>query len=217
MIPYRHDVHGVTELTYALRSIEKNLTGYRDVYLIGVKTKLNTKHLPCADIEVRKEFSIANKIWTACKCEAISDPFIMWHDDHFLLKPMDVSEFKYWHNGDLEKTLLRSKGLYQAAIKNTMELGFKTNYDIHTPLVIEKQRFFENVIKDWVKECLLKTLYCREGGEFMEDCKINIPYTKARIYEKLKDRLFFSTGPQGLQPEMMEIFNELYPNKSNYE
>ena len=216
VIPFRYDVHGETELTFAVRSIVKYLSGYNEIYVIGPKTRLRLKHLPCPDIDSQKEFSIANKVLTACKCEAISDPFIMWHDDHFLLKPLDVKDFKHWHNGDLVKVLERSRGGYKQTVQNTIDLGFKTNYDIHTPLVIEKAMFSERVIKPWQKECLMKTLYC-EGGEYMEDCKINIPYTKERIYEKLKDRLFFSTGPQGLQPEMMEVFEELYPIKSKYE
>jgi len=211
VIPYRHDVHGELELIYALKSIKKYLTGFMDIWVIGVLPSLKVKHLPCSDIDAQKEYSIANKILTACKCDAISDPFIVWHDDHFLLRPMDVSEFKYWHNGDLESTLKRSKGGYYVSVKNTIEMGFKKNFDIHTPFVVEKKRFSDNVIKPWTKECLVKTLYAKgEEGEYMEDCKINLPYTKARLREKLNGRLFFSTGPQGLQPEMMELFKELY-------
>lgn len=223
VIPFWNDRHKDTELKYALRSIEKYLTGFGNIWVIGEKTALNTKFLPCQNISGRKEFSIAEKILVACKCDRISDPFIMWHDDHFLLKPLDVSEIKYWYDGTLEEVKKNptSKSGYKTAIKNTIEAGCGKNFDIHTPIIFKKERFIERVTKaDWQpnKEFCVKSLYCNgfEGYQ-MTDLKINTPAYQPFLIKKIHDRLFFSTGPLGLQPEMIELLNELYPVPSKYE
>lgn len=218
VVPYRKEANEI-ELTYCLRSIEKYLTGYRDIWVIGDKPSLKVKHLPCSDIQGRKEYSIAWKISHACKCDAISENFIMFNDDHFLLKPLDISEIKYWHNGPLEDAKERGSGGYRRAVMDTIEkLNGGLNYDIHTPIIYNKKHFLR--LFTWQEELCVKSMYCNQmnvEGEFMTDCKLNFPYSKTAIEEKLKDRLFFSTGHFVMIDEMLEVFNELYPNPSKYE
>jgi hypothetical protein len=212
VIPFKKDTHGTLELIYALRSAEKFLS-IGQVWVIGDKTGLNVNHIECPDIRERKEYSIAFKIHRACLDEKVSDPFIVWHDDHFMLKE---SEIIPWHCGSMERMLKLARGGYYTAIVNTIAKGCQVNFDVHTPFVVEKERFKE-VFKSIDNECLIKSMYFKEGGEYMEDCKINYPLTKQRIYEKIKGRIFFSTGPVGMGPEMVEVLQELYPNPSKYE
>jgi hypothetical protein len=54
-------------------------------------------------------------------------------------------------------------------------------------------------------------------GEYMEDLKLNAPYSLGRIWEKLEGRTFFSTGNYAMTPDMIEVFETLYPNKSKWE
>lgn len=217
VIPYTRDKHKGLELKYALRSIEK-FWPQSEVWVIGDRPRFETRYLPCRDLDSRKEFSIANKILTACKCDEISEDFIMWHDDHFQLKE---TEIKYWHNGDLGRTHERARGLYQVAVRNTIDYGCTLNYDIHVPIVFNKKEFINRVMSaDWRpgKEFLVKSLYCKGiEGEYMEDLKLNAPYHISRIWEKLEGRCFFSTGNYSMTPEMIEVLETLYPNKSTYE
>jgi hypothetical protein len=214
VIPYTKDKHKGLELKYALRSIEKFFDC--DVWVIGDKPKFDIKHLPCSDGE-RKEFNIANKILTACKCEQISEDFIMYHDDHFQLKE---TEIKYWHDGDLQRAHDRARGLYQKALKNTIDIGCKLNYDIHTPIVFNKEKFREVMKAPWGpdREFCVKSLYCKGmKGEYMEDLKLNAPYPLNRIWEKLEGRTFFSTGNYAMTPDMIEVLETLYPEPSRWE
>lgn len=216
VIPYTRDKHKGLELKYALRSIEE-FHPESEVWVVGDRPKYETKFLPCPDGE-RKEFNIASKILTACKCDKISEDFIMWHDDHFQIKE---TEIKYWHNGPLKKTHDKARGLYQVAIKNSMDHGCTLNYDIHVPIIFNKELFRERVMKaDWRpgREFLVKSLYCKGvEGEFMEDLKLNAPYHISRIWQKLEGRLFFSTGNYSMTPDMIEVLETLFPNKSRYE
>lgn len=68
----------------------------------------------------------------------ISENFIMWHDDHILLKPLDVSQIKAWHNGQLINELKRSHSGYRQTVQNTLNFWEEDyqphilNFDIHT-------------------------------------------------------------------------------------
>lgn len=143
-----------------------------------------------------------------------------WNDDHFLLRHFHVEDFKYWHNGELEKEYKRARGEYKICVENTMRATPGFNYDIHVPIVLNKTQLPECMrLFNWKdNQYTIKTIYSqgRKESEYMDDCKINFTYSKRAIYNKLQG-LFFSTGEYGLCPEMIEVFNELYPNPSNYE
>lgn len=224
VIPYRLDAHNGLELLYALRSIEKYLTGYRDIYLIGDKPDWLTavKHIPFTDAKGRKEFNIYQKLLRACQEESVSDNFIYVNDDHFLLKPLDVKDFKYWYDEPLKKLLDRNPKGYAGTIYNTLEIYPEAlNFDIHTPIIFNKA-LFGSLFSSQQKEICVKSMYCNspfvEGEkEQMPDLKLNMPHYKGKIEAKIKGRLFFSTGPLVIHDEMIQVWNELYPEKSKYE
>lgn len=224
--PYATDPHGGLELIYSLRSIEKYLTGYGQVFIIGDKPKWlkNVIHVPLLATERamsgRKEFNIMSKIKRACEDERVSDEFIMVHDDHFLLRPLDVKEFDYWHNGSLQDALKKAHSGYKRTVQNTIDynMGSGNNSDIHVPIVFNKGKFLSYVCSaPWhQKEFCIKSLYAHTmGGEYMEDCKINSPLTRNQFYDKIAGRLFFSTGPYFLQGD--NFLEELYSEKSKFE
>ncbi len=206
VIPYKEDIHKGLELKYALKSIEKHLTGYGKIHIIKE-----------GDLPGRKEYSILQKILRACNNPEVSEDFIVWHDDHFLLKPLDVSEIKYWHNGTLEEMIPKAKGFYLKAIEDTINELYclpHLNYDIHVPFLVNKG-IFKMLMSDYEKEYCVKSLYINKlqtiiEPEYMEDLKINLPHYEGKLREKIEGRLFFSTGPYALNPEMKNLFTELY-------
>jgi hypothetical protein len=204
-IPQYRDV----ELKYALRSIDKFIGG--EVWVIGDKTPFKVNHIPSNNEGFGKEYRIFKKLMKAFE---LFDEFIMWNDDHFMLQPSDI---KYWHMGDIKK--IRQRGEYGLAVKNTIEAGCEKYYDIHTPIIYERERFYETVkSQDWRKQYVIKSLYCKGmEGEYMEDLKINAPLSVKAIRNKIQNRVFFSTGHYGLTPQMIEVLEELYPNPSKYE
>jgi hypothetical protein len=219
------------ELRYALRSIEKYLRGYGRIFIVGEKPVWKSKgieYLDCNDVPGLKQRSMFFKILHACNND-ITDEFILWHDDHLLLKPLHVSEIKNWYHGTIEEHLYKAAGRYHQACANTKRVldmpyvgstGDWKYYDIHTPCIFNKAGIRDLSKLDWDMQMIIKSLYFninKGESEEMRDCKLNRPYGKQDIEDRIKDRLFFSTGKNGLKPAMFKKFQELYPEKCSYE
>lgn len=218
VIPYTSDRLNGLEIHFALRSIRKFLTGYGKIYIIGDKPREDAIiHIPAADVPGRKEKSICDKMLTACSLPEISESILIWHDDHILLKPLDVSEIKPWHNGPLTKEMKRTHSGYKQTVINTLNhfkwQGDPQNFDIHTPFIINKEKFKQiNTSEVWQLEMCVKSLYfntLKVTGEYMEDLKINQSgISEQRILTAIEGRLFLSTGPMGMEPPLIEILEK---------
>lgn len=212
------------ELRYSLRSIEQHLTGVGNVFIIGECPEWlqNIIHIPFTE-DPRNRYRDRNimlKMSEACKDSRVSDDFLMVHDDHFLLAYYEAGAFPYYRCGDL----VPNGGQYGYTKENTIHLlGRISNYDCHCPIVFNKELFKAVALVDWSKwyGYCLKTLYCGINniqGEFIEDIKIRYPHTKDEIKEQIAGRKWFSIGDRCFQPGgMLDVLNELYPNKSRYE
>jgi hypothetical protein len=211
------------ELRYALRSIEQHLKGYGKVVLIGEKPKWikNVEHHYLADVPGKKNFSIFQKIITGSDWVE-GDDFIFWNDDHFLVKDLDVKDFKFWYDRDCHFYAHKATGLYKIAITNTNNLPGKNNYytDIHTPIMYNKHRFAKLLNLPWKQEFVIKSAYTKnEDGPFepMEDIKINRFYTVNEWTGRLHNKLFFSIGSYAVNGDFKIYINQKYPNKSQWE
>ena len=213
------------ELRFALRSIEKYLTGYDKIFIIGECPSYlqNVIHIPCPDLPGRKEYSIFNKIMKAVKDERCSENFVFWNDDIFLIDNLQTADFKFWHEGTLQSKYEQSHGHYKAAIKNVIDISKPDDYytDIHTPIIYNKDYFYKYVAcNNWDKEYVIKSSYTSvmsASFEPMPDLKINKAMTYYEIKARIKDRLFFSIGTYGVCPAMTKVLTELFPDKSKYE
>lgn len=211
------------ELKYALRGIEKHLKGFGNVILVGQKPNWikNVDWIPMEDVPGRKQWSIFRKIVLGCNIS--TDKFMFWNDDHFLLKDLKVADFKFWYEKDLNYWRGKALGQYQKAIENTLALdGNKFYTDIHFPIIYEKDKIFEMQKLEWgKKEYVIKSAYTRnetEGFEEVYDLKLSDPMiTREQIEAKIKNRLFFSTGPYSMTPFMKSVLSDRFPNKSNFE
>ncbi len=214
-VPYKYD--GGEQLKFCLRAIEKNLCGYQDVILITDQKpdwfKGNT--IFQTDVPNRKQFSIIRKLF-----EVKDERFIMFNDDHFLLRPLHINEIKNWYHGTLEEAKGKASGRYHTAITNTIRhFGNIRNFDIHTPAIFTREGIHRVYRLEWGdNEYIIKSaFFANSEGEEMTDCKINRPTTREDIEERIKDRIFFSVGPNGYKQQMIKKLNELYPEKSRWE
>lgn len=213
------------ELRDCLRSIEKHLTGVGNVFIIGdcPEWLTNIIHIQCPE-DPRNRYRDRNimlKMQEACKDSRVSDDFLMVHDDHFLLSHYEAAAFPYYHMGPL----VPSDSQYGKTKQNTLSLlGPVNNYDTHCPILFNKEKFMRSVARaDWSKwyGYCLKTLYCVMNGiegEYIDDIKIRMPLTADGITGMLHGRKWFSIGDRCFAPGgMLDVLNELYPNKSKYE
>lgn len=217
------------ELRYCLRSIEKHLTGYGDIFIVGEKPGWlqNVVHIPCADHGDKtydKERNIFTKIMTACADERVTDDFLFLNDDHYLLQDYRAGHFPYYYYGMLSEK--RTVTDYKNTIWNTQKHHGEINpyyADIHCPILYNKVKFIEWVAAlDWWVHFgfAIKTVYCNGILPLMveyPDLKINEPLTAAQITEQLTGRAWFSIGDKAFHGEIKKVLQDLYPKKSNYE
>lgn len=237
-----------TELKYALRSIEKHLTGKGRIFIIGVcPTWLNLQHADYIPFEEKDWFrgltrNIHNKLKLACTLPQISENFLYFNDDHFLLQDIDANPFPYFHNGPE----FGGKGQYRkATIPDTLamlkekrkDVVSPNNYDTHTPILINKQMYLDTVgTLNWKKDFgyCIKTSYVylarwNHGGQYCPDLKIHdVPSNMEVLTQLLHNEAIFSTGTKAFKMlynssgeaignPIMTFLESRFPEKSIYE
>lgn len=220
------------ELRFALRSIQKYLSDFRQVFIIGRKPEWikEVVHKPINEYagDRFKDMNMRKKIMYACSLPELSDEFLYFHDDHFLLKSVRAPRFPIHHKGLLQDTLkiITMRNPYRDVVMNTIKMlvakGKPTvDYDTHCPMIIDKKKFVDETSSvDHNKPFVIKSMYGNIvgiEGEFYRDCKIKSHISKAEISALIKDRMYFSTSERALGPDMIEVFNVLYPKKSKFE
>lgn len=218
VIPYITSRWDGTELKYALRGVEKHLSGVGSVFIIGDNPKLkNIIHIPCEnDSRVTyKDRSIFLKIMIACIDERISDPFFYMNDDHFLLADYDITTFpNYYEDWPLKSDM------YKQTMENT-RLHATRFFDVHCPIQINKARFTEIVGSlDWDKKCgyCMKSVYANGlEGEYYPDMKIRLQHPTWQLERAVEGRKWFSICDHARGKEVEGLLKKLYTAKSKYE
>lgn len=143
------------DLRYSLRSVAKFVPHSR-IWIIGYKPSwvTNVEYIPVAQNLGSKWKNSVNNIMQACKCEEISENFVLMNDDFFAIKQID----------NLEESINLSLGLLSVAVEKqkkkrvhsnwgmafvhvnkllkTLKVdGPYYNYESHTPLLINKEKY----------------------------------------------------------------------------
>lgn len=221
-----------TELRYSLRSIEKHLKNYKDIWVIGECPAFlqNVKHIYFKDEHPCKETNIYRKVLRACQEKEITDDFLFFNDDHFLLQDFNAKEFPYFWKSNLRDSskMMKPGNRYKKAVDNAYRtlhsLGLETkSFDTHTPIIYNKKKFIEVMTKfNWDQKVsyVVKSMYANSlqiEGVREVDCKINSQLTEQEIKEVIKDRKVFSMGNGAIGFRMLSVLNDLYPKASKYE
>jgi len=224
------------EIKFSLRSVEKHLTGFRDVYIIGTCPDFlkDVRHIYMKDSHPCKETNIYRKVLRACQEQSISDNFLFFNDDHFLLQDFYAPQFPNFYKGNLKATFItRQKRTrnrrYGMAVDNTARILLSKklpirDYDTHTPIIYNKQGFIDAMRNyDWEKRVsyVVKSTYGNTVGldsPIKEpDCKLNKKMLAGEILETLQQRKVFSIGNDAIDPQLSIVMNQLYPNPSRWE
>lgn len=227
------------ELRYSLRSVEKNLKGYRNIFIVGHKPAFvtNVIHIPARDISDNADANMAHKTLIACSDVRVSDLFLYIHDDHFIIQPVKISDIGYYYKSRLEVTsrafnprhrLYRS--LYSRRLRNTYRFlkqrGLPTyNFDGHYPILINKNEFRRIFLPlDYFNQLfVVKSIYANSNGiheqaAFLKDCKFTVPKSFVELETELKDRWVFSIADRALQGgNIQQFLAQAFPDKSKWE
>lgn len=140
------------ELRFALRSLERNFQ-YRHIWIVGswpAWVRQDSPHLTCVKrptLTPKYRTTRAHYQW-ACQEPAVTDPWVMWNDDFYLLHPLD--ELPPIHRGRCEQvtpmfqawTSKWAIGLRETEklLRRILPTATLYNYDIHTPLLVHKRQ-----------------------------------------------------------------------------
>lgn len=213
------------ELRYSIRSVVKHLKGYGNIVVVGTKPSwLNVKHIPANDSGRTANESVYLKIKKALP--ELSEDFLFFNDDYYLLKPHKADKFPFYYKETLEEFIKRRKtnDSYKKAVENTFNAlnGLPTlNFETHAPMLINKTKFQEVMSQyKWTTfGFVIKSLYAnilKIKGTLEPDLKINYPFKVEELKAMTSERKFFSSDK--LVPTNLKMFlQELYPTKSQFE
>jgi len=167
------------EFRYSLRSICKNMPHGR-VWVFG-GCPLNI--IPDVRVRVKQEGKtkwdkVHGMLKLACENKELSDNFILFNDDFFIMKP--INKIETYYRGLLEDHVkVLGKGPYSRMLsgvdKELKKRGLSTySYELHVPFVFNKKKLLKLLNKNPGLRCT-RTMYgntYRIGGERRSDVKI---------------------------------------------
>ena len=126
------------ELRYSLRSVEKFVTGIRNVFIIGEKPSfINDQviHIPYKDVYTNKARNIMAKILRACNDSRMTKNFMLWNDDYFAIQPFSAIDYPYYFKCDLHHSVRINK-----------------SFNYYVTYCKSKQLFFPSLLKKEQKQ-----------------------------------------------------------------
>jgi hypothetical protein len=216
VIPYRLPADGGIELKYAIRSMVKHFKPLSGVLLIGDKPEWYTgDHLPYADLKGEKERSMQLKV-----LRAPDEVFLYSNDDYFALENFYSTFPNYYDTTCRDLAERHPIASYREIYNNCLPSWL--NYDVHTPMLMTRQRF-KAAYHRMDAQTPIKTTYGNfqfgliKPPVYLCDMKIRGPHSDAEIEYSIKDRPFFSTHDSAINEAMISIFEKLYPDASIFE
>lgn len=220
------------ELLFCLRSIEKHLRNFGEIYLIGTRKPdwiqrvhfLYQEDTPGPNNASRNIYRKLHRF--ASKPQLGTANFLYMNDDHFLLRDYDASAFPFMFEGTFgSRTPPHAKMTsYRRTMNNTIDqLGPEAPYyDIHCPLLINKEKFLRLQSYDWNVNggMCIKSLYCNIAnvcGVETKDFKIPSAQSEDWLNAMFTGKDFFSTDNNCFGNSMLRKMHDLYPKKSSYE
>lgn len=173
------------ELCYSLRSIEKNYPHERVVFYGGkpddIEPDLFVPYTQPGDTKWEK---VRNTIEIICKNDNLTEDFILFNDDFFIMKPVETPTNYY--DGTLDERIKTIEGAlfgrhseYSDRLRHLAEtlrnagIVNPLNYAHHTPMIINRKKMLETLEK-YPNEPMFRALYGninQIGGENMPDVK----------------------------------------------
>jgi hypothetical protein len=213
------------ELRYSIRSVEKNASFVRDIWVVGGKPDwysgkfLNIPQTGNAFQNVRTNLK------TIIDNPSISEDFVFMNDDFFIVKSID--SVPTYYNGLLldrskRHTELAGLNYYSNFLMRSDQAlrryGIKEplNYELHAPIVFNKTMLLETIDKQFSIRSCYGNIH-NIGGEEIRDVKI---YTSPQFVEDSSSidngTPFVSTDDESFR-KMGDIIKDMFPDKSSYE
>ena len=220
------------ELKYALRSIEKHLKDYNEIYILSNYLpnwiqNVNLIMCPQNSNKTRNIKTCINNYFEFTQDENV----FFTNDDIFLLKDVSCINYPYYYSNKAEQEIAdrNNNDIYKKLVIETNkvlnEKGIEEfNYfDIHCPIRYNRLAFNEYVNKsDWSFKygLIIKSLYANQlriKPIEIEDVYIKELKRFEEITSYLLDKSHFTIHDRAINPSLIGFLNTIYPNKSKYE
>lgn len=224
------------EIRYSLRSVQQNLKGVRNIYVIGENPGIfsdKIRHIYFPD-ELRQnaDGNMARKIIRACQEPDLSNNFLFMNDDFIINKPMVASKIPWINKGNMAERNASywTNTLYRRRLFRTFEVlrqrGLPTmQYDYHAPMLMNKQSFPE-VMSKFDFEAGIGYTFRSIYGNVMKLPSIPLEGQKVTVYKSfdldglrkhVKDAWFVGYNDSGLNASLKMWMKLLFPELSIYE
>lgn len=215
---------GNEELRYSLRSL-KNFP-HRKVWFVG---EFQQGFIPDGVLKVTQDAdskwaNTSKSMRAACLSDEITDNFVLFNDDFFIMKPLEGGFMPYYYRKTLDDQIKwletqTSKGYLQHMKETRKMLKDKWKpikcYAVHYPMVINKKEMLE-VMEAFPNGMMWRALYgnyWKKGGLACGDCKISNPFTTPN-----PDAPFFSTTTRSFRDgEVGKLIRDTFKRKCKYE
>ena len=203
------------ELRFSLRSLQHLPHGR--VWIAGHAQSwlTNVGHIPVEQNPGQKWASQVRNLRAACEHPDVSDPFVMFNDDFFVMRPM--ARVPVLHGGPMAALTKARNSEWSRRFRETAAFcgPDALTYDgIHVPMIFDKQQMLE-VLDDIGTGLLFRSVYGnrhRIGGTFTSN-------TKVSGEEQPSDRALLSTSDRSFKhypvgKHIREAFDEPSPYES---
>lgn len=224
------------EIRFSLRSLEKNLQGFRNIWVVGIRPEWirNIRYIEFGDeLKNNADGNIARKLLRVCQEEDLTDDFLFINDDHFVIKPVNASDIPPFHKGDLSRLPDEyfQHSFWRGRLFRTRNILISKHlpalhYDCHAPMVINKQKFpqaisqfdFEKNIGYTMKSLYGNVIYGKDGKRLNgEKVTIFKKMTTHEIKRHCIRAMFVAVNNAGLNASFKEWLYEVFPDPSRYE
>lgn len=235
IIPLRADgsAQANDELRIALRSIEKHLRNYRDIYLVSSREPAGFsgfRFVRCADQYPRKQMNIHAAICAALRTPGISNEVIFWADDNVLLADLDAADLPVAVRPDdlLNFSNAPDARVWHRSLRNTGEAlrraGYPSvNYEAHTPVRFQREKYLalesEFNFFEEVGLCYI-SLYLNRYGVInpLPMRQIKATFESPKVDPKALDgKLFAGFSDGGVEGGILSVLRARFPRRSRFE
>ena len=224
---------GDRELRLALRSIEKNLKGFRKVCIGSSKLPAwvtGVEFVETGDVFPRKQMNIHYAIRSILKTPGIAEDVIFWADDNVLLKECHVRDLPLLVRRDDLMTFSNApcERIWHRSLKQTglalVEKGkTSANFEAHTPIKFNREKYLmlerEFDFYSGVGLCYI-SLYCNYYN--LKPTGLMTQYKATFENEKvdaaaLNGKMFAGYCDAGAKAGALELLENLFPEPSRFE
>lgn len=230
------------ELRFSLRSVFKNLTGFRNIYVIGENPgflKENPKHKiifishPDELGPQNADGNIIRKVIRACNEPDLSNEFLKMNDDYIIAKPTHAPDIYPMFKYDLapKPDSYFANNAWRQRLKKTREhltnAGLPTlHFDYHAPIIFDKNDFPAIVNQfDYASDIglVMRSLYgnvkLTNAKQLTNEKRVIFTHqTLPQITQSFgTTRHFIAFNDDGLNDELKYFLAMEYPNPSPWE